>query len=167
MSRISFIPEIAKANFYVNRLEEELLKNLKPKIEGLIGVRFNIKGNRFSVQIAIDCKSKLIEKNPALNIGLGEVENPYTMSKELEKLLADYLNTDAPINTSILKANKNSYVSRMIIDLNPMLSLLNVIEEPKPGTHYEITRVINQKNNSVLEISMIKDRPKKNNNNRR
>lgn len=162
MSRISFIPEIAKANFYVNRLEEELLKNLKPKIEGLMGVRFNIKGNRFSVQIAVDCRSKLIEKNPALNIGLGEVENPYTISKELEKLLADYLIAEAPIHTSIIKAGKNKE-SRMIIDLNPMLALLNVVEEPKEGTHYEITRVINQKNNSVLELSMIKNRQKNNN----
>lgn len=162
MSRISFIPEIAKANFYVNRLEEELLKNLKPKIEGLMGVRFNIKGNRFSVQIAVDCRSKLIEKNPALNIGLGEVENPYTISKELEKLLADYLIAEAPIHTSIIKAGKNKE-SRMIIDLNPMLALLNVVEEPKEGTHYEITRVINQKNNSVLELSMIKNRQRNNN----
>lgn len=162
MSRISFIPEIAKANFYVNRLEEELLKNLKPTIEGLMGVRFNIKGNRFSVQIAVNCKSKLIEKNPALNIGLGEVENPYTISEDLKKLLADYLIAEAPIHTSILKAGKNKE-PRMIIDLNPMLALLNVVEEPKEGTHYEITRVINQKNNSILELSMIKNRNKKNN----
>ena len=160
MSRISFIPEIAKANFYVNRLEEELLKNLKPKVEGLMGVRFNIKGNRFSVQIAIDCRSKLIKKNPALNIGLGEVENPYSVSEELKTALADYLISEAPIHTSILKAGKNKE-PRMILDLNPMLALLNVIEEPKEGTHYEITRVINQKNNSILELSMIKN--KKNN----
>lgn len=164
MSKINFVPEISKARFFLNNLERQLLENLKPEIRGLIGVRFSIKGRKFETQIAIDCKSDLIAKNPALNLNLGEVENPYTVTEELKRILAPYLIPNKPIHTQVVKAGKRKE-PRVIIDLNPMLALVGVLEDPKEGFHYEITGVVNHKNNSELEISMMRNRPVKNNNN--